>query len=68
MSGENELVYREEQRFSLWLRWLVAALVASAVPFGIFSLTKIYSGQGSPDIPQVLTVIIAGIFVPIAVA
>ena len=23
MIGETELIYREEQRFALWLRWLV---------------------------------------------
>lgn len=68
MLGENKLIYREEQRFGLWLRWLVAVLVASAVPFSIFSLTKIPSEQGSPGILPIILPAMAGIFVPVAVA
>ncbi len=68
MIGENELIYREEQRFGLWLRWLIALLMALAVPFSIFSLTKIPSEQGSPEILPIILLTIAGIFVPIAVA
>ncbi len=68
MTGENELIYSEEQKFSLWLRWLIAASMALAVSLSIFSLTKIPSEQGSADILPILAVIIAGICVPIAVA
>ncbi len=68
MIGETELIYREEQRFGSWLRWLIALLMALAVPFSIFSLTKIPSEQGSSDILPILTLITAGICVPIAVA
>ena len=68
MIEETELIYREEQRFGLWLRWLIALSMALAVPFSIFSLTKIPSEQGSSDILPILTLIIAGICVPIAVA
>lgn len=68
MSGENEPIYREEQRFGLWLRWLIAASMALAVPLSIFSLTKIPSKQGSPEILPIIILIIAGICVPIAIA
>ncbi len=68
MTEETELIYREEQRFGSWLRWLIALSMALAVPFSIFSLTKIPSEQGSSDILPILTLIIAGICVPIAVA
>jgi hypothetical protein len=68
MIEETELIYREEQRFGSWLRWLIALLMALAVPFSIFSLTKIPSEQGSSDILPILTLIIVGICVPIAVA
>jgi len=68
MIGEAELIYREEQRFSLWLRWLVALLMALAVPLSIFSLIKIPSEQGSPGILPIIILTIAGIFVPIAIA
>jgi hypothetical protein len=68
MLGESKVIYREEQRFGLWLRWLVAASIALAVPFSIFSLAKIPSEQGSPGILPIILLAMAGIFVPIAVA
>ena len=68
MTGETELIYREEQRFGLWLRWLIVASMALAVPLSIFSLTKIHSEQGSPEILPIILLTIAGIFVPIAIA
>ena len=67
MTEESELIYREEQRFSLWLRWLIVLSMLLALGFSIFSLTKILSDQGSSYMP-ILTLIIAGICVPIAVA
>ena len=67
MIGETELIYREEQRFGLWLRWLIALSMALAVPFSIFSLTKILSDQGQGDILPIILLITAGICVPIAV-
>ncbi len=68
MTEETELIYREEQRFGSWLRWLIVLSMALAVPFSIFSLTKIPSEQGSSEILPILTLIIVGICVPIAVA
>ena len=68
MIGENELIYREEQRFGFWLRWLVALSVALVVPFSIFSLIEFSSKQGSPDMLTILTLIISTICAPVAVA
>ncbi|HUU15695.1 MAG TPA: DUF6141 family protein [Sedimentisphaerales bacterium] len=68
MIGETELIYREEQRFGLWLRWLVILSMVWIVPLSIFSLAKMPSGQGSPEILPIITLIVAGIFVPIAIA
>ena len=68
MIEENELIYREEQRFGLWLRWLIVLSMALAVPFSIFALTKIPSEQGSSEILPIILLTIAGIFVPIAIA
>jgi len=68
MIGDNEPVYREEQRFALWLRWLIAASMALAIPFSIFSLTKIPPEQDSPQILPIILLILAGICVPIAIA
>ncbi len=64
MTDETELIYREEQRFGLWVRWLFALLMALAMPlsiFCIFFLTKNPSEQGPPEIlPIILLIIIAG--------
>ena len=68
MNEETELIYTEEQRFGLWLRWLIVASMALTVPISIFSLTIMPSGQGSSNIVPLLIVMIAGVFVPIAVA
>jgi len=67
MIGETEIIYREKQRFGLWLRLLIAGSMALAVPFSIFALIKIPTEQGPTDIPQILTVTIAGIAGPIGV-
>ena len=67
MIEETELIYREEQRFGLWLRWLIALSMALAVPLSIFSLTKMLSDQGQPEILPIILLITAGICVPIAV-
>ena len=64
MIGENELIYREEQRFSLWLRWLIALSMTLAVSLSIFSLTNIFSEGGPSDIWPIITV---GICLPIAI-
>ncbi len=68
MIEETELIFREEQRFALWLRWLVVLSMALAVPPSIFSLINIPSEQGSPEILPIILLTIAGIFVPIAIA
>ena len=68
MTGETELIYREEQRFSLWLRWLVALSMALGLSLSIFSLTKMPPEQGPPEILPIILLIVAGIFVPIAIA
>ncbi len=68
MAEETELIYREEQRFGLWLRWLIVASMALTVPLSIFSLTKTTSEQGAPEILPIILLTIAGIFVPIAIA
>jgi hypothetical protein len=68
MIEENKLIYREEQRFGSWLRWLVVLSMALAVPPSIFSLINIPSEQGSPEILPIILLVVAGIFVPIAIA
>jgi len=68
MSEESGLIYREEQRFGLWLRWLIFVSMLLAVPLGIFSLTKIPSEEGAIKILPLTVLTICGIFVPIGIA
>jgi hypothetical protein len=68
MTGETELIFREEQRFALWLRWLMALSMALVVLLSIFPLTKIPPEQGHPEILPIILLIVAGVFVPIAIA
>ena len=68
MISENELIYREEQRFALWLRLLIAVSMALAVLLSIFSLIKTLSEQSPPEIMPIILLILAGICVPIAIA
>ena len=68
MIGETELIYREEQKFALWLRWLVVLSMVWIVPLSIFSLTKTPPEQGPPGILPIILLIVAGVFVPIAIA
>ena len=67
MIGETELIYREEQNFALWLRLLVALSMIWIVPASIVQLIKDSSKSGSPEILPILTLVIAGIFVPIVI-
>ncbi|MHC4739433.1 MAG: DUF6141 family protein [Planctomycetota bacterium] len=68
MSEESGLIYREEQRFGLWLRWLIFVSILLAVPLSIFSLSKIPSEEGAIKILPVTVLTMCGIFVPIGIA
>ncbi|MHC4243874.1 MAG: DUF6141 family protein [Planctomycetota bacterium] len=67
MIGETEIVYREEQKFALWLRLLVALSMIWIVPVSIIQLIKDSSGQGSSEVLPIIILIVAGVFVPIGV-
>ncbi len=68
MSEESGLIYREEQRFGLWLRWLIFVSMLLILPLGIFSLSKIPSEEEGIKILPVTTLTICGILVPIGIA
>ena len=68
MNEETELIYREEQRFPLWFRWLLVLSMVFAIVLSIFSLPEILSDQSLPDIPPTIPIVIVGICVPIAIA
>ena len=67
MIGETEHIFHEEQSFALWLRLLVVLSMIWIVPISIVQLIKDSSKSGSPEILPILTLVIAGIFVPVAI-
>ncbi|MCP4612927.1 MAG: hypothetical protein GY845_29900 [Planctomycetes bacterium] len=67
MIEETELIYHEEQSFAMWLRLLVALSMIWIVPLSIVQLIKDSSKSGPPEILPILTLVIAGIFVPIVI-
>jgi len=68
MNEDNVLIYREQQRFSLLLRWFVYISMALAALLSIMSVSQTASGQASPNILEILIGILVGVGVPIAVA
>ena len=68
MNGYNGVIYREEQRFSSWLRWLLFVLILLIVPLSIFSLAKIPSEEGGIKILPFTGLTICGLLVPIGIA
>jgi hypothetical protein len=68
MIGETELIFREEQRFALWLRWLMALSMALVMLLSILPLTKIPPEQRPPEMLPIILLIVAGVFAPIIIA
>jgi len=63
MTEENDLIFCEEQKFSLWLSFVVLFSMIFAIAIVVFTLTK----QALDTLPLVVT-IVCGIIVPIAIA
>jgi len=68
MIRETELIFREEQRFALWLRWLVVLSMVWIPPLSIFPLTKTPPEQSPNEILPAILLIVAGVFVPLTIA
>jgi hypothetical protein len=68
MNKEAVIIYREEQSFAAWLRWLVSITMIAAVLLSLYALKKEYGGQYSPDMTEYIIAVVAGIGVPIAIA
>ena len=68
MNEDNVLIYSEQQKFSLLLRWFVYISMALAALLSIMSVSQTASGQASPNILEILIGILVGVGVPIAVA
>jgi hypothetical protein len=67
VAEENDLIFREVQRLSLWFRWALLLLMIVAAGFAVFALREALSAQDSPNTASAVVVIILGIGVPVAV-
>jgi len=67
MNDGTDVIFREVQRFASWLRWAVALSMAVAVAFDVLALRQ-ESLQQPPRTPQIISLIIVGVLLPIAIA
>jgi hypothetical protein len=67
MLRDTDILYREEQKFALWLRWLVYISMSLAVLLTVYAL-KIEYTQGSEEIYEILLAVVVGIGGPIILA
>lgn len=68
MIQDTEIIYREEQKFAAWLRWLVYLSMILAILLSIFALRQEFFKQSSTETHEIILAAIVGIGVPIAVA
>jgi hypothetical protein len=62
----ENIIFREEQKFALWLRWLVYVSMGIGAVISVFALQKEFSGQSSPEVWEIILAVLVGIGVPIA--
>jgi hypothetical protein len=67
MVGETEIIYREEQRFALWLRVVLVLSMALAAGLSILPLTKIPAGQWRGNIGEIVLLFTAVVILPIGI-
>ena len=63
----ENIIYREEQRFNLWLRWLVYVSMGLSVVISVFALQKDPAGADLMASWEIVLGVLAGIGVPIAI-
>jgi hypothetical protein len=68
MNQDKVLIYREQQKFSLFLRWFVYISMIFAALLSILSVWEAASDQVSPNIRQIIVGVLVGTGVPIAIA
>jgi hypothetical protein len=67
MLQENSIIYREQQKFALWLRWLVYLSMGLSVVISVFALIKASAGENSQETLEIVLGFVVGIGVPIAI-
>jgi hypothetical protein len=63
----ENIIFREEQKFGLWLRWLVYLSMGFSAVITVFALTQESAGEGSQASWEIFLAGIVGIGVPIAI-
>ena len=67
MQDIENVIFREEQKFGLWLRWLVYLSMGLSVVISVFALTKESAPEGSQASWEIILAVLVGIGVPIAI-
>jgi hypothetical protein len=68
MNKEAVIIYREEQKFAAWVRWLVYISMAAAVLLSVVVLNKEVSGYSPSEMRDIIIAVLAGVGVPILIA
>jgi hypothetical protein len=68
MLQETDIIYREQQKFGLWLRWLVYLSMGLTALLSVFTLKKAYAREGSQETSEIVLAVIVGIGVPLIIA
>jgi len=68
MLQETNIIYQEEQKFGLWLRWLIYVSMGLSVVISVFALIKETAPDGSQDKWEMVLAGVVGIGVPIGIA
>ncbi|MFC1795433.1 DUF6141 family protein [Planctomycetota bacterium] len=67
MQDIENVIFREEQKFSFWLRWLVYLSMGFSVVISVFALTKESASEGPQESWEIILAVLVGIGVPIAI-
>ena len=67
MQEIENIIFQEEQKFGLWLRWLVYLSMGLSVVISVFALVKESTPDGSQAGLEIILAVVVGIGVPIAI-
>jgi len=68
MQNTENIIYQEEQKFALWMRWLVYLSMGLSVVISVLALTKLPPADSPQIRRQIVLGLTVGIGVPIAIA
>ncbi len=67
MHDENNILFREVQRFPTWLRLLVAVSMALAIALAGFLLDSMFTLDKSPPLSSIVLTVLIGMLLPVAI-